>query len=324
MTKIISKLQIDSFIKKLNECFCEMNKGNFESIEDMLKELEFLSIDEYIVNNHESIKKKDYDVFKNFNDLELDDDLDNNWNDDWDNDLELDGYLEFNNDCDYDFEKEIENDELMEILTERIDELINSYFDMMGIDEYIDVNELKDSIYLSEDPKDKLEYLADDLVEFTKNYYSLNEFCLEDSDCFKYKNILNRYIVRVIGSILYENIERFYKEYFYDIFEKKFFCNNISKKNCIYYIKFLSNIYYIINHEENWIKKGLEDFNNFVDPYRAKRVQLKIKKGEEKKRKIQEVKDLKQKGIKVVDISKKMGISRKTVYNYLNDNSMIT
>ena len=154
-----------------------------------------------------------------------------------------------------------------------------------------------------------------------------NFIAIESDDEFNSKKTLNEYIVKIIELILYENIERIYKEKNHELFlfnysntcqKKNMFCNNISKKNCFYYIKFLIEMLYGINNsQENWIEEGLKSLNSFIDPYRCNRNRLQKDNYKKKQEKIKKVKCLKQEGVKVTDIAKQMGICRKTVYNYL-------
>ena len=317
MAKVIRKKQIDKFLKILNEYFVEMNKGNFINIKNKFKELKFLeepnlNLDEY---------EYEWECLYYFGD-DFEDDIDEI--DDLDDDLLADDFED-------DIDEKKENEELIENLNEDIiNDLINLYLDTLSLDGDIDKSKIKDSIYLSDNPEDKLEYLKDDLVEYTKDFYlnqMYNFIAIESDDEFNSKKTLNEYIVKIIELILYENIERIYKEKNHELFlfnysntcqKKNMFCNNISKKNCFYYIKFLIKMLYGINNsQENWIEEGLKSLNSFIDPYRCNRNRLQKDNYKKKQEKIKKVKCLKQEGVKVTDIAKQMGICRKTVYNYL-------
>ena len=309
MAKVIRKEQIDKFLKNLNEYFVEMNKGNFINIKNKFKEFKFLEE-------------------PNLNSLNLDDfedDIDDV--DDLDDDLLAD---------DFEDDMKNKNKELLENLNEEIiDDLIDLYLDTLcllddDIDkDYIDKDDIKESIYLSGYPEDKLEYLKSDLVDYTKDF-CLNKvyyFIIEEDDEFNSRSTLNKYILKIVELILYEDIERIYKEKNHELSlfnysntcqKKNMFCNNISNKNCIYYIKFLLEMFCNINgSQENWIEEGLKSLNSFIDPYRCNRNRLQKDNYKKKQEKIKKVKCLKQEGVKVTDIAKQMGICRKTVYNYL-------
>ena len=301
MAKVIRKEQIDKFLKNLNEYFVEMNKGNFINIKNKFKELKFLEQ-------------------PNLNLDDFEDDIDDV--DDLDDDLLAD---------DFEDDRKNKNKELLENLNEEIiDDLIDLYLDTLCLlDDDIDKDDIKESIYLSGYPEDKLEYLKSDLVDYTKDF-CLNKvyyFIIEEDDEFNSRSTLNKYILKIVELILYEDIERIYKEKNHELSlfnysntcqKKNMFCNNISNKNCIYYIKFLLEMFCNINgSQENWIEEGLKSLNSFIDPYRCNRNRLQKDNYKKKQEKIKKVKCLKQEGVKVTDIAKQMGICRKTVYNYL-------
>ena len=219
MAKVIRKKQIDKFLKILNEYFVEMNKGNFINIKNKFKELKFL--EEPNLNLDDDLLADDFE-----------DDIDEI--DDLDDDLLADDFED-------DIDEKKENEELIENLNEDIiNDLINLYLDTLSLDGDIDKSKIKDSIYLSDNPEDKLEYLKDDLVEYTKDFYlnqMYNFIAIESDDEFNSKKTLNEYIVKIIELILYENIERIYKEKNHELFlfnysntcqKKNMFCNNIS------------------------------------------------------------------------------------------------
>ena len=315
MAKVIRKEQIDKFLKNLNEYFVEMNKGNFINIKNKFKELKFLeepnlNLDEY---------EYEWECLYCFGD-DFEDDIDEI--DDLDDDLLAD---------DFEDDRKNKNKELLENLNEEIiDDLIDLYLDTLCLlDDDIDKDDIKESIYLSGYPEDKLEYLKSDLVDYTKDF-CLNKvyyFIIEEDDEFNSRSTLNKYILKIVELILYEDIERIYKEKNHELSlfnysntcqKKNMFCNNISNKNCIYYIKFLLEMFCNINgSQENWIEEGLKSLNSFIDPYRCNRNRLQKDNYKKKQEKIKKVKCLKQEGVKVTDIAKQMGICRKTVYNYL-------
>lgn len=230
----------------------------------------------------------------------------------------------------YDKKKLNNDNDLVDINVDIDDvyELIDLYFLSIEIElSYNDLNkianEITDDLYLSDDPKDKLDYIEDNLIGYVKDYYFIGQdIGQEEKDYLGgfYRDNLEKYITKIIGLLLSENIQRIYKEYY---------CgesyNNITKKNCNYYINFLLKLYNIVTNYSKkgwyWIEEGLELLESFVDPYRGNQIrlrkELKDKKQKDKEKKIEKVKELKRKGIKVVDISKQMGICKKTVYNYL-------
>lgn len=202
-------------------------------------------------------------------------------------------------------------------LTDKIvDDLINRYLESLNISlidliSYEDIKEIEENLYLSEDIEGKLECLAEGLVCCTMSYVKVEKVITS----YNLDAILLGCIESIIAFILYENIERIYKDYVGGMFP-----NNISQKYCNQYLKFFLELHAIIsNDREDWIENGLELIESFmkINLYRLDRNMLQKDNYKKKQEKIEKVKCLKQEGVKVTDIAKQMGVCRKTVYNYL-------